>query len=115
MVALCSGNQRGGGVFETDNLVSSLTDADELKMDIQKGSGAKDNSGPFLSTNPPISVAEPNHFHPKWTQDLFLQPKYPPLHIQMSTHQFHYITQQYLEVGSSKRLWLHHNQVRIFC
>ena len=47
-------------VFETDRLAADPIDSDEVKMDIQKGYGAKDNSGPLSSANPPISVAAPN-------------------------------------------------------
>ena len=38
----------GGKVFETDNLEADLTNDDEVKMDIQKGCGARDNSGPLF-------------------------------------------------------------------
>ena len=35
------------------------TDADDVNMDVQKGSSSKETSGPFSSANPPISVAAP--------------------------------------------------------
>ena len=49
----------GTKVFETDFLAADLTNADEVKMDVQKGSGAKDTYEPLSSTNPPISVSAP--------------------------------------------------------
>ena len=47
----------GTKVVETDRLAAALTNDDEVKMDFQKGSGAKDNSGPLSIVNPPSSVA----------------------------------------------------------
>ena len=44
----------GTKVFETDNLEAAPTNDYEVNMDIQKGSGAKDISGPLSSTNPPF-------------------------------------------------------------
>ena len=46
-------------VFDTDKLASDPTNADEVKMDTQKGYGAKDTSGTLYSVNPPVSVAAP--------------------------------------------------------
>ena len=43
-----------------DCLAPGPTDANEVKMDVQKVYGAKDTSGPFPSANPPILVAAPN-------------------------------------------------------
>ena len=43
----------GWKVAETDGLEAPLTNADEANMDLQKGSGAKDTSGPLSSVNPP--------------------------------------------------------------
>ena len=57
LVALCSGNKKGGGVFETDCLAADPTDADEVNMYFQKGYSIKYTSGPLSSLNPPISVA----------------------------------------------------------
>ena len=48
----------GKKIVETYFLAAPLTNADEAKMDVQKGYGAKDTSGPFFSVNPPISVSE---------------------------------------------------------
>ena len=56
---LCSGNQRGGGLFDTYGFVAALNDADEVNMDVQKGSDDKDTSRPLPSENPPISIAAP--------------------------------------------------------
>ena len=53
----------GGGLFETDCLEATPTDFDEVNMDVQNVSGAKDTSGTLSSANHPISVASPNHFH----------------------------------------------------
>ena len=47
----------GTKVVETDCLAAAPTNADEVKMDVQKGSGAKDTSGPLSIVNPPSSVA----------------------------------------------------------
>ena len=44
----------GNKVFDTDHLAASPTDADEVKMDVQEGSGAKDTSRFLSSANPPI-------------------------------------------------------------
>ena len=49
----------GTKLFDTDHLAAAPTDADEMKMDAQKGYGVKDTYGPFSSVNPPISVAAP--------------------------------------------------------
>ena len=49
----------GKRVFETDNLAAAPTNADEVKIYIQKCYGAKDISGPLSSANPPISVEAP--------------------------------------------------------
>ena len=59
LVVYCSGNQRGGGVIETDFLAVAPTDADEVNMDAQKCYGVKYTYGPLSSVNPPISVAAP--------------------------------------------------------
>ena len=56
---LCVQVTRREKIFETDNLVADTTDADDLNMDIQRGSGAKDTSWPLFSANPPISVSAP--------------------------------------------------------
>ena len=47
-------------LFETDRLAADPTDADDVNMDVSKGSGAKDNSGPLSSANPLASAAAPN-------------------------------------------------------
>ena len=44
-------------VVETDNLSAAPNHADEVKMDVQRGSDTKDNYGTFSSDNPTISVA----------------------------------------------------------
>ena len=44
----------GTTLFETDRLADAPTDADEVKMYLQKGSGTKDTSRPLSSVNPPI-------------------------------------------------------------
>ena len=49
----------GKKVFETDHLSAAPKNADEVKMDVQKGSGDKDTSGTLSNENPPISVAAP--------------------------------------------------------
>ena len=49
----------GKKVFETDHLAADLKNADEAKIDVQKGSDAKDTSGPLSSANLPISVVAP--------------------------------------------------------
>ena len=49
----------GKKIFETDHLAYAQTNANEVIMDVQKGSGTKDNYGPLSSVNPPISVAAP--------------------------------------------------------
>ena len=46
-------------VFETDRLAAAPTNADELSMDVQKGSGIKYTYGNFSIANPYISVASP--------------------------------------------------------
>ena len=51
------GVPEGTKLVETAHLADAPTDADEVNMDIQKGSGAKDTSGTLSSMNPPISVA----------------------------------------------------------
>ena len=47
---------QGGKLSETDFLAATPTNDDEVKMDIPKVSGAKDNSEPLSSVHPPISV-----------------------------------------------------------
>ena len=42
-----------------DCLASNINDADEVNIDTQKYSGAKDTYGTLSSENPPISVAAP--------------------------------------------------------
>ena len=49
----------GKKVFETDHLSAAPKNADEVKMDVQKGSGDQDTSGTLSNANPPISVAAP--------------------------------------------------------
>ena len=46
-------------MVETDRLAADPTDADDVNMDVSKGSGAKDNSGPLSSANPLASAAAP--------------------------------------------------------
>ena len=53
LVALCSANQ-WRKLFETDHLSAAPNEADKLKMDVPKGYGTKDKSGPSSSANPPI-------------------------------------------------------------
>ena len=43
-----------------DSLSAALTDADDVKIDVQKSSGAKDTSETLSSANPPILVAATN-------------------------------------------------------
>ena len=43
-----------------DSLSAALTDADDVKIDVQKSSGAKDTSETLSSENPPILVAATN-------------------------------------------------------
>ena len=50
---------KGTKVFDTDRFAAAPTDADEVRMDVQKDSDAKDTSGPLSSVNPPISVTAP--------------------------------------------------------
>ena len=49
----------GTKLVETDFLAAAPDDADEVNMDVQKGSFAKDTSGHLSSASPPISVAAP--------------------------------------------------------
>ena len=49
----------GKKIFDTDFLVAAPTNANEVKMDVSKGSGSKDTSGTLSSDNPPILVAAP--------------------------------------------------------
>ena len=51
-------------LFETYSLASAPTNADEVKMDVQKSYGVKGTSGPLFSVNPPISVAAPKTISP---------------------------------------------------
>ena len=44
---------------EMDHLAAAPTNDEEVKMDAQKCSGAKDTSGHFSSTNPTISLSAP--------------------------------------------------------
>ena len=44
----------GKKIVERDNLSAALTDANKVKIDLQKGSGAKDNSGHFPVPNLPF-------------------------------------------------------------
>ena len=44
---------------DTYRLSAATTDADEVKIDVQKGFFAKDISGPLYSGNTPISAATP--------------------------------------------------------
>ena len=45
---------KGAKVFKTDHLAAAPTNADEVNMDVQKGSGTKDNSGTLYSANTSI-------------------------------------------------------------
>ena len=47
----------GTKVFGTNHFISALDDADEVKMDVQKGSISKYTSGALSSASLPISVA----------------------------------------------------------
>ena len=49
----------GEKLVEVDHLASDLTNDYEVKMDVQKVSGAEDTSGPLSSANLPISVTSP--------------------------------------------------------
>ena len=49
----------GGKVVEMDHLAAAPTNAEEVNMDAQKGSGAKDTSGHFSSRNPTILLSAP--------------------------------------------------------
>ena len=82
-------------------------------MVVQNGSGAKDTYGPFSSANSPILVAAPNPLSSNMDSRSDFQPKQPPLHHQMSTHQCHKRPQEHLYVGSNTMLKLHHYQVTI--
>ena len=73
-----SGVPEGTNLVETDHLADAPTDADEVKMDIQKGSGAKDTSGSLSSANPPISVAAPKPLSSNMESRSVLQNKTPP-------------------------------------
>ena len=46
-----------GKLVEMDHLAAAPTNDEEVNMDAQKCSGAKDTSGHFSSANYPISVA----------------------------------------------------------
>ena len=46
-------------VVDKDHLLSPPTDADYMNMNVQKGSGAKDNSRTLSNANTPTSVPEP--------------------------------------------------------
>ena len=59
---ICVQEVRRKNIFETDRLAAALTNADKVKMNVQKGYVTKDISGPFSSTNPSISVAAPKPF-----------------------------------------------------
>ena len=87
-----------------DCLSSATTDADELNIDVQRGSGAKDNSGPFSSANHPISVAAIKPLSSYIDARFVFQTKHPPLNNQIYTHQCHQSPQHHLEVGSIPRL-----------
>ena len=79
----------GEKVVEMDRLAVYPTDTDEVNMDVQKGSGAKDTSGPLSSTNPPILLAAPKTLSSNMDSRFFCEPKHPPLHNQMFTRQCH--------------------------
>ena len=68
---------KGKKIVETDRLTTPTVDADEAKMDVQKGCGAKDTSGPFFSKNPPISVAAPKPLPSDMDSRSFLPTKTP--------------------------------------
>ena len=50
---------KGKNLFYMDRLSAATSEADEVNMDVQKGSGAKDTSVPLYSANHTISVAAP--------------------------------------------------------
>ena len=64
-------------VFDMYILEAAPTGADKVKMDIQKGHGAKDTSGTFSSSNPPISVALPKSLSSKMDSRSVLPTKTP--------------------------------------
>ena len=47
----------GTKVFGTDVLATTMNNADEMNIYVQKGNGAKKTSGPLSSANPRISAA----------------------------------------------------------
>ena len=67
----------GKKVFETDHLAAAPDDADEVKMNVQRGSGTTDNSGPLSSDNPPFSVAVPKPLSSKMNSRSVMPTKTP--------------------------------------
>ena len=76
-------------VFDTDCLKSDLADYDEVKMDIPKGSGTKETSGPLSNANPPISIAAPKLLSSDMESISIFQPIQPPLQNEMCTYRWH--------------------------
>ena len=79
----------GKKVLQTDNLTAAPTNADRVKMDTQKGSGANDNPGPFSSANSTILVSAPKPLASYMGSRSFLQTKIPSFYIHIYTHQYH--------------------------
>ena len=78
----------GTKVVDTYRLAAAPTDSDEVNMDVQNVSGAKDTSGTFSSANPPISVVAPKPLSSNMDSRYFLPTKilsfeysnvYPPI------------------------------------
>ena len=67
----------GKKIVEMDRLAVYPTDTDEVSMDVQKGSGAKDTSGPLSITNPPISLAAPKTLSSNMESRYVLRTKTP--------------------------------------
>ena len=102
-------------VVNTDQLADAMTDTDEVKMDVQKCSGEKDNYGAFQYESPHFSSSTKTTFIQHGLKICFVNQKHHPLNYQISTLPCHYMPQNYLEVGSITRLLPHHYQVRVLC
>ena len=69
----------GKRVFETDNLAAAPTNADEVKIYIQKCYGSRDTSGTLSSVNPPVSVVATKPLSSNMDSIYFLSTKIPSL------------------------------------
>ena len=94
----------GTKVFETDWLAASPTDDDEVNMDVQKYSGAKDTFGTLPSANSPIPIASSKPLSSNIDSRSVLPTKITSFAYSNDLPPISLTPQHDLEVGSSPRI-----------